>query len=77
MGEQSKQQLTQGVGKVITSVQDTKLSQPTVVVHTQYTSLFDEEVAPPPVESVGWQETLTALQYMREAQSSTPVGGRL
>ena len=40
-------------------------------------SLFGTEVAPPPLDSVGWQETLTALQRMRESQNSTPVGGRL
>ena len=52
----------------------TLLSQPPKVHDL---SLFGTEVAPPPTDSVGWQETLTALQKMRESQNSTPVGGRL
>ena len=39
--------------------------------------VFGMEVAPPPSDSVGWQETLTALQTLRDAQTSCPVGGRL
>ena len=37
--------------------------------------VFGMEVAPPPSDSVGWQETLTALQALRDAQTSCAVGG--